>query len=48
MCPIYVSNSLPVKSRVGLFLLDTQTPQPGFPASDPGDKKFNSRPVAPT
>ena len=43
MCSIYVSNSLPVKSRVGLLLLDAQTPQRGFPASDRGDKKFKSR-----
>jgi hypothetical protein len=30
----------------GLSIIHTP-PQPGFPAPDPGDKKFNSRLVAP-
>lgn len=48
MRPLYVSKSLRVKSEVGLVVLDAQTPLTGFPAPGPGDKKVNSRPVAPT
>ena len=34
-------------NRVGLTVIHLP-PQPGFPAPNASDKKFNSRPVAPT